>query len=221
MLRLAGRKCCGVVRQTPLPPIPHPTAPRSRCRRPIFTLAVLGFTLHTALFGVLAYWGPKAITFMFRMQDGSADVIFGGITVATGIFGTLVGGSLLDATGGAGPRPRFAAARVCLLSVAIGAVFLQAAFVFGHSMVVFAVFFALGELVLFLLQVRLLVPLPVSLAVPHSVRLCGSRACVAPGQNAVLLLLSVQSGVPFLLDAGPAGQSEAHSAAIPVPGMYA
>lgn len=127
---------------------------RNCCRRPIFTLAILGNTLHTALLGMFAYWGPKAVTFMFIMPNGAADVLFGAITVGTGIFGTLAGGSLLDATGGAGPRPRHAAARVCLLSVGGGLLVLQAAFAGGRTLALFSVMFAVGEFLLFMIQVR-------------------------------------------------------------------
>lgn len=117
-------------------------------------MSILGNTLHTALLGMFAYWGPKAVTFMFHMAPGGADVLFGGITVGTGILGTLAGGSLLDATGGAGARPRHAAARVCLLSVGGGFLVLQAAFALGRTLAGFSVMFALGEFLLFMIQVR-------------------------------------------------------------------
>lgn len=122
-------------------------------RRPVFASAILGNTLHTALLGMFAYWGPKAVTFMFAMAPGSADVLFGAITVGTGILGTLAGGSLLDTTGGAGPRPRHAAARVCLFSVGGGFLMLQAAFGAGRTLLLFSVLFALGEFLLFMIQV--------------------------------------------------------------------
>lgn len=61
------------------------------CRRPVFVLAVLGNTTHTAVLGMYSYWGPRAITYMFGLHGSEADLMFGGLTVGTGILGTLAG----------------------------------------------------------------------------------------------------------------------------------
>jgi MFS transporter, Spinster family, sphingosine-1-phosphate transporter len=118
------------------------------CRRPTYTLAILGNTLQTALLGMFAYWGPKAVTFMFHMQSDHADLIFGAVTVLSGIVGTLLGGLLLDALGGSAR----AAAGVCLGSCALGFVLLQLAFRLCYTIAPFVAVFAIGELVLFTLQ---------------------------------------------------------------------
>lgn len=125
---------------------------------------------------MFAYWGPKAVTFIFDMPPGSADVLFGAITVGTGIVGTLAGGSLLDATGGAGARPRHAAARVCLLSVGGGFVVLQAAFVGGGTLAAFCAMFAVGEFLLFMIQVGCR---RMRMHVPHAWRISQRGPCSA------------------------------------------
>ena len=118
------------------------------CRQSTYTLAVLGNTLQTALLGMFAYWGPKAVTFMFHLPKGNADLIFGAVTVLAGIVGTLGGGLLLDAIGGSAR----AAAGVCLLSCSIGFMLLEASFHFCHSIAPFVAVFATGEVALFMLQ---------------------------------------------------------------------
>lgn len=44
--------------------------------------------------GAFAFWAPKAIKQIFHLP--AADILFGGITVLTGITGTLAGGMALD-----------------------------------------------------------------------------------------------------------------------------
>jgi hypothetical protein len=131
--------------QQPLFRLPRPAM---LCRCPAYTFAVLGNTMQCALLGMFAYWGPKAVTYMFHLHTGSADVIFGAVTVLSGITGTLGGGLILDALGG---HARDAAA-ICFLSCAGGFVLMQAAFRLCFSLVPFVAVFAVGEFVLFLLQ---------------------------------------------------------------------
>lgn len=49
--------------------------------------------------GALAYLGPKAGRDVFRIDGETADLVFGAVTVLTGVFGTLAGGLLLDRMG--------------------------------------------------------------------------------------------------------------------------
>ncbi len=49
--------------------------------------------------GAYAYLGPKAGRDTFRIPGEAADLMFGGVTVATGVAGTLLGGILLDRMG--------------------------------------------------------------------------------------------------------------------------
>ena len=52
-----------------------------------------------AFIGALAYLGPKAGRDVFGISGETADLVFGAVTVVTGVFGTLAGGLLLDALG--------------------------------------------------------------------------------------------------------------------------
>lgn len=52
-----------------------------------------------AFIGALAYLGPKAGRDVFGISGETADLVFGGVTVLTGVFGTLAGGLALDALG--------------------------------------------------------------------------------------------------------------------------
>jgi hypothetical protein len=52
-----------------------------------------------AFIGALAYLGPKAGRDVFGISGETADLVFGAVTVATGVVGTLAGGLALDALG--------------------------------------------------------------------------------------------------------------------------
>lgn len=119
------------------------------CRQHVYVLTILGNTVHTALLGMFAYWGPKGATLMFRMEVGEADLAFGIVTVATGILGTLTGGWVLKRWGGDG----FAASKVCLVGLLCGFGLLQIGFLFAGTFNMFVVAFAFGQFALFMLQV--------------------------------------------------------------------
>jgi hypothetical protein len=53
----------------------------------------------TGVIGAYAFMGPKAGRDTFGVSGKTADLAFGAITVLTGIFGTLMGGFLLDRIG--------------------------------------------------------------------------------------------------------------------------
>lgn len=125
------------------------TRPRF-CRQRVYSLTILGNTMHTALLGMFAYWGPKGATLMFRMLAGQADLVFGVVTVLTGILGTLAGGAVLDKLGG----DAHAAGKVCFVCISAGFGLLQLGFLFTTSFDAFVVVFAAGQFALFMLQVR-------------------------------------------------------------------
>lgn len=52
-----------------------------------------------AFIGAIAYLGPKAGRDVFGISGEMADLVFGAVTVLTGVFGTLAGGVLLDRMG--------------------------------------------------------------------------------------------------------------------------
>lgn len=67
----------------------------------VYVMGALGYCLYSAMMGVYAYWGPKAGQAMYPdvAKYGSADTVFGLVTVIAGIIGTMLGGFLLDKAG--------------------------------------------------------------------------------------------------------------------------
>ncbi|CAI7840967.1 unnamed protein product [Closterium sp. NIES-54] len=74
----------------------------SLARNDIFTINVLGYAAYTFVIGAYAYWAPKAMREIFHEER--ADALFGGITVVTGMGGTLFGGLMLDRMGATIPN---------------------------------------------------------------------------------------------------------------------
>lgn len=106
------------------------------------------YTLYTAVLGVYAYWGPRAGRAIYQLADESADITFGLVTVVTGILGSLGGGLLLDYVGSTLRNANL----ICALAALGGWVMVQISFLAARSFTTFIVTFALGELLLFLLQ---------------------------------------------------------------------
>lgn len=106
------------------------------------------YVLYTAVLGVYAFWGPKAGKRIFNLAGETADLVFGGVTVITGVFGSMIGGLLLDWLGSTLSNANL----VCGLGPLVGLVFMLPAFLAAKDFTVFVVLFALGELGLFTLQ---------------------------------------------------------------------
>jgi MFS family permease len=106
------------------------------------------YILYTAVLGVYAFWGPKAGKRIFDLAGETADLVFGGVTVITGVFGSLIGGLLLDWLGSTLSNANL----VCGLGQLFGLVLLIPAFLWAKNFTLFIVLFALGELGLFTLQ---------------------------------------------------------------------
>eukprot|EP00882_Tetradesmus_deserticola_P004276 GHRQ01004516.1.p1 GENE.GHRQ01004516.1~~GHRQ01004516.1.p1 ORF type:complete len:408 (-),score=122.24 GHRQ01004516.1:387-1610(-) len=106
------------------------------------------YVLYTAVLGVYAFWGPKAGKQIYEMRGESADVIFGGVTVVTGVFGTLLGGLTLDALGSTLSNANL----VCGVSNLVGLAFVLVSFLAAQSFTAFIILFAFGELALFMMQ---------------------------------------------------------------------
>eukprot|EP00879_Flechtneria_rotunda_P017725 GHRR01018581.1.p1 GENE.GHRR01018581.1~~GHRR01018581.1.p1 ORF type:complete len:498 (+),score=156.86 GHRR01018581.1:326-1819(+) len=106
------------------------------------------YILYTAVLGVYAFWGPKAGKLMYDMAGESADLVFGGVTVITGVFGSLGGGLLLDKLGSTLANANL----ICGLSNLVGLVFVLLSFLVARSFAVFIALFAIGELALFMMQ---------------------------------------------------------------------
>ncbi|KAF6255645.1 major facilitator superfamily domain-containing protein [Scenedesmus sp. NREL 46B-D3] len=106
------------------------------------------YIMYTAVLGVYAFWGPKAGKRIYQLQGESADIVFGGVTVITGVFGSLLGGVALDALGSTLSNANL----VCGVSNLVGLVFVLASFLAAQSFAVFIILFAVGELALFMMQ---------------------------------------------------------------------
>ncbi|CAN4112000.1 unnamed protein product [Withania somnifera] len=111
----------------------------------IYVINVLGYIAYNFVIGAYSYWGPKAGYNIYHMKN--ADMMFGGITVVSGILGTLAGGFVLDR------MTSTISNAFKLLSVAtfLGAIFCFAAFCF-KSLYAFIALFAIGELLVFATQ---------------------------------------------------------------------
>ncbi|KAK4375088.1 hypothetical protein RND71_005765 [Anisodus tanguticus] len=111
----------------------------------VYVVNVLGYIAYNFVIGAYSYWGPKAGYYIYHMNN--ADLMFGGITIICGIFGTLAGGFVLDL------MTSTISNAFKLLSVATfcGAIFCFAAFCF-KSLYVFITLFAIGELFVFATQ---------------------------------------------------------------------
>ncbi|WVZ86467.1 hypothetical protein U9M48_033237 [Paspalum notatum var. saurae] len=111
----------------------------------VFVINVLGYISYNFVIGAYSYWGPKAGQDIYNMA--SADLMFGGVTIVCGIFGTLSGGFILD------KMDSTISNAFKLLS---GATFLGAIFCFGafcfKSLYGFIPFFSVGELLVFATQ---------------------------------------------------------------------
>lgn len=108
----------------------------------VYVINVLGYISYNFVIGAYSYWGPKAGYSIYHMSN--ADLLFGGITIVCGIFGTLAGGMILD------KMTSTISNAFKLLSGAtfLGAIFCLIAFLF-KGLSGFIVFFSVGELLIF------------------------------------------------------------------------
>ncbi|XP_072988073.1 probable sphingolipid transporter spinster homolog 2 isoform X2 [Typha latifolia] len=111
----------------------------------VYVINVLGYIAYNFVIGAYSYWGPKAGYDIYHMSN--ADLMFGGITIVCGIFGTLAGGFILD------KMDSTISNAFKLLSGAtfLGAIFCFSAFCF-KSLYGFIPFFSVGELLVFATQ---------------------------------------------------------------------
>jgi MFS family permease len=117
----------------------------------IWLLAAIAFTLYVAVLGCYAYWGPQAGHRLFfdpSDKSAQADLVFGGVTVLTGVAGTVAGGLLLDKLGATLKN----AFLICVLANFAGFIFVTMAFVGAKSFMSFMVLFGIGQCFIFLLQ---------------------------------------------------------------------
>ncbi|XP_078430459.1 major facilitator superfamily protein [Wolffia australiana] len=111
----------------------------------VYVTNVLGYVAYNFVIGAYSYWGPKAGYAIYKMEN--ADLIFGGITIICGIFGTLAGGYFLDLIHATIPN----AFKLLSGATFIGAAFCLSAF-YSKSLYGFIPLFAVGELLIFATQ---------------------------------------------------------------------
>ncbi|XVF68141.1 hypothetical protein PTKIN_Ptkin10aG0179900 [Pterospermum kingtungense] len=111
----------------------------------VYVVNVLGYCAYNFVLGAYSYWGPKAGYDIYNMSD--ADLIFGGITIVCGIFGTLAGGYVLDFMSSSISN----AFKLLSITTFVGAIFCFTAFCF-KSMYAFLALFSVGELLVFATQ---------------------------------------------------------------------
>lgn len=123
----------------------------------VFVIVVLGYISYNFVIGAYSYWGPKAGQEIYNM--GSADLMFGGITIVCGVVGTLAGGFILDKIGSTIPN----AFKLLSGATFVGAIFCFGAFCF-KSLYGFIPSFVVGELSVFATQA------PVNFVCLHTVK---------------------------------------------------
>ncbi|KAL4447478.1 hypothetical protein ABPG75_004697 [Micractinium tetrahymenae] len=120
---------------------------RMLARTPVAMLTILALSVYNGALGCYAFYGPKAARDIFSLPAEKADLLFGGVTVLTGVLGTVSGGVALDAMG---PSVRNALL-LCIGGVSVGCVMIMAGFAAAKSIALFAPAFAIGELGMFLM----------------------------------------------------------------------
>ncbi|WOK98884.1 putative sphingolipid transporter [Canna indica] len=111
----------------------------------VYVVNVLGYIAYNFVIGAYSYWGPKAGYEIYHMNN--ADLMFGGITIVCGIFGTLAGGFILDLIDSTISN----AFKLLSGATFLGAIFCFSAFCF-KSLYGFLALFAVGELLIFATQ---------------------------------------------------------------------
>ncbi|KAM7252440.1 hypothetical protein ACFE04_024323 [Oxalis oulophora] len=117
----------------------------------VYVTNVLGYISYNFVLGAYSYWGPKAGYNIYHMQgfyQENADMVFGGITIVCGIFGTISGGIILDRMSATISN----AFKILGTATFFGAIFCFSSFCF-KSLYVFIVLFSVGELLIFATQV--------------------------------------------------------------------
>lgn len=111
----------------------------------VYVINVLGYIAYNFVIGAYSYWGPKAGYSIYHMSN--ADLLFGGITIVCGIFGTLAGGLILDKMSSTISN----AFKILSGATFLGAIFCLVAFLF-KGLSGFIILFSVGELLIFATQ---------------------------------------------------------------------
>ena len=73
-------------------------AARTLVRNPLYRAGVLGYCAYTFAIGGFAHWAPYTLHERYGVEPGRASILFGLVTLAGGVAGTLVGGWPSDRT---------------------------------------------------------------------------------------------------------------------------
>ncbi|KAL4856758.1 putative sphingolipid transporter spinster 2 [Chlorella vulgaris] len=114
---------------------------------PVCLATLLALSAYNGALGCYAFYGPKAARDIFQLAPQTADLLFGGITVLTGVLGTLCGGLALDAMGPSVHN----ALLLCTGGVAAGCVLAALGFAYAQRMLHFGPLFAGSEFGMFLM----------------------------------------------------------------------
>lgn len=75
---------------------PFWVAPMKLLRQPTYLCLAMGYACYTFTIGGFSVFAPQFLQYTYEMQQGTANLIFGGITAFTGLVGTAAGGWLLE-----------------------------------------------------------------------------------------------------------------------------
>lgn len=116
----------------------------------VYVLGAVGYCVYSAMMGVYAYWGPKAGQAMYPdvAKYGSADTVFGLVTVVAGIIGTMLGGFLLDRAG----VSVAASLLLCAVMTLCGCVIMIFTLFLCHTVEMFILAFTVGLILIFSIQ---------------------------------------------------------------------
>ncbi|XP_022726859.1 probable sphingolipid transporter spinster homolog 1 isoform X2 [Durio zibethinus] len=111
----------------------------------VYVVNLLGYCAYNFVLGAYSYWWPKAVYNIYNTSD--ADMISGGMTIISGILGTLAGGYVLDCMTSTVSN----AFKLLSVTTFVGAIFCFTAFCF-KSMYAFLALFSIGELLILATQ---------------------------------------------------------------------
>ena len=114
-------------------------------RIPAVVCAMLALACFNGALGGFSFYGSKAAKNIFDLDSSTADLLFGGATVITGVIGTLGGGFALDMMG---PSMR-SALLLCVFSMSISTAALGITFALSHHLWSFCPGLIVGETALF------------------------------------------------------------------------
>eukprot|EP01028_Stygiella_incarcerata_P014052 TRINITY_DN894_c0_g2_i1.p1 TRINITY_DN894_c0_g2~~TRINITY_DN894_c0_g2_i1.p1 ORF type:complete len:498 (+),score=115.26 TRINITY_DN894_c0_g2_i1:119-1612(+) len=118
-------------------------------KNPIFVLTVLGYSCYTFVLGGIAFWMPTFLYHHLNLSLQSATMIFGVVSLLTGVFGTGFGGVMIDRLGGSAHiRGTSRALKWCWIASLIGFPFAFAAVLTSNIFLFFSLLF-LAEFALF------------------------------------------------------------------------